>query len=123
MWQRIESGITVAVNADAKPPRDADPARHRASRLVGKTYAKGNEARRPFVTRLPASLYDRLMVASDATGLSANTLATEALEDYLSGPAFRARLGESLLRTDEAAGKRAQAEQRRQEAIRKLAGG
>lgn len=111
------------MTADADPQRDPDAARHRASRLVGKTYAKGSEDRRPFVTRLPAPLYDRLMLASDASGLSANTLATEALDDYLSGPVFRARLDQSLSRTDEAAGKRAQAEQRRQEAIRKLAGG
>lgn len=103
------------------PKRDSD-VHGRASRLVGKTYTKGSESRRPFVTRLPASLYDRLMIASDATGVSANTLATEALEGYLAGPAFRERLSQSISRTDEAAGKRAEAEQRRKEAIRKLAG-
>lgn len=95
----------------------------RSSRLAGKTYTKGSESRRPFVARLPQSLYEKLMDASDATGVSANALINDAVEDYLIGPAFQARLDDSLVREQEATGRYAAAEQRRQDAIRKLAGG
>ncbi len=111
------------MNEDESSTPDARASQHRSARLVGKTYAKGGQTRRPFVARLPEPLYDRLMVASDATGASANTLVTQAVEDYLSGQAFHDRLELSRRRSDEADSKRVQAELRRQEAIRKLAGG
>lgn len=102
----------------SRPPRISS----RTSRLVGKSYTKAGEPRKPFVARLPESLYERLSDASDATGTSANTLVTEAVEDYLAGPRLRARLEQSRSTTPDKASKATEAERRRQDAIRKLSG-
>ncbi len=90
----------------------------RTSSLVGKTYSSRGERRRQYMTRLPESTYQRLMEASDASGLSANTLVVEGVEEYLNGPTFRARLAQSWEKNNQ----RLEAERRRKEVIRKLSG-
>lgn len=100
----------------------ARPSTPRSS-TVGKAYASRGESRRQYLTRLPESTYEALMNASDATGVSANALVTEAIDSYLAGPAFSERLHRSLNSTSDKAGKTIEAERRREEAIRKLSGG
>ena len=70
--------------------------------------ARTAEEKVAYLTRLPVSSYDAMMAAAAATSTSANTVVQEALEYYLSSPAFRARLGS--------------ARELQEEAINKLAG-
>lgn len=102
-------------------PGDGPVAGNRSS-TAGKAYASRGESRRPYMARLPDATYEALMAASEATGVSANALVREAVDSFLAGERFAARLDrarrEHRLRvssTDEAA-------RRQQAAIAKLSG-
>ncbi len=120
MWQHTRKCHHYGMSTPPDDPATSSPGNSgsRTSSLVGKTYSSRGERRRQYMTRLPEPTYQRLMEASDATGLSANTLVVEAVEEYLHGPIFRTRLTESREKNNQ----RLEAERRRKEVIRRLSG-
>jgi len=93
-----------------------------SSNRAGKSYASRGERRTPYVTRLPEGIYEALMEASMAIGVSANVLVADALTDYVAGPAFARRLAESADRNHAKHRKIDEAARCQREAIERLSG-
>lgn len=110
-----------AVRPTREPPRPDRTPTARSS-TVGKAYAARGEDRRSYLTRLPESTYDALMTASDATGTSANALAVEALDAYLSSPQLQARLARARRTANNKVAAAETAQARQQAAIDRLSG-
>jgi predicted DNA-binding protein len=89
---------------------------------AGKAYSSRGELRRQYMARLPESTYEALMQASEATGVSANALVSEAIDSYLASDRFRDRLVEARAAHHEKSSRASEAARRQQEAIAKLSG-
>ena len=102
--------------------RDRPSGSARAS-TAGKAYASRGESRRQYVARLPETTYQALMHASEATGVSANALVSEAIDTYLASDRFSHRLDQARTQHRIRTSKTDEAARRQQEAIAKLSGG
>ena len=114
-------GRADAAGRTREPPRTSARATARSS-TIGKAYASRGEDRRSYLARLPEGTYDALMTASDATGTSANALAVEALDAYLSSPQLHARLVQARRTANNRVAAAETAQARQQAAIDRLSG-